>query len=45
MTALELLLAVSLIFWGAIFLYLVWLHSKIRELAKKIHRLGQKGTA
>jgi hypothetical protein len=42
MTALELLLAVSLIFWGAIFLYLLWLHSRIRELARKVDRLGQK---
>jgi hypothetical protein len=45
MTALELLVAASLIFWGVIFLYLLWLHSKIRELAKNIRRLGQKGTA
>ncbi len=42
MTTLELLLAVSLIFWGAIFFYLLWLHSKIRELTKNIDRLRQR---
>jgi CcmD family protein len=42
MTTLELLFSVSLIFWGAIFLYLLWLHSRITELAKRIDRLGQK---
>jgi len=43
MTTLELLLAVSLIFWGAIFFYLLWLHSKLKELTNTIDRLRKKG--
>lgn len=39
MDSLELLLAVSLVFWGLIFLYLLWLHSKIRRLSMTIDRL------
>jgi hypothetical protein len=39
MTTLELLFSVSVIFWVAIFLYLMWLHSRIRKISSAMERL------
>ncbi|MEM2942307.1 MAG: hypothetical protein QXT81_02680 [Candidatus Bathyarchaeia archaeon] len=39
MDSMQLLFAVSLVFLGLIFLYLLWLHSKIRRLSIAVDRL------
>ncbi|GEM_PF-1549095 len=41
MNTLETLLGVSIVFWGFIFLYLLWLHSRIKKISKTVDRLRQ----
>jgi len=43
MSAMETLLGVSIVFWSAIFLYIVWVDRKIASLKKRAESLKDKG--
>jgi CcmD family protein len=42
MGTLETLLTVSVIFWGLIFIYLVWINLRVKKLDEEIGRLEKK---
>jgi|Deesub1362B_J571_1020462.scaffolds.fasta_scaffold00040_130 hypothetical protein len=43
MGLLETLLTMSMIFWGVIFLYVLWLDRKVSSLRKVLHTLKEQG--
>lgn len=43
MSVMETLLGVSIVFWSAIFLYIVWVDRKISSLKKRVESLEDKG--